>query len=350
MITGRALAGLFAVYTLFVHLVLMYTYRQKIECPKALPLLVSVDAYSLAAEAGTFTVRTGVSTQAAAYQAAKAVLADSSDAHGPTVVFVQQGAVLEHFLSLVGSRHTRPFVLVAVDGDAPFDRSLQERVGTIQGLRACYATNMEAPTTPHKFHAMPVGLAFHQTQHYSLWYPIPLTLKYRFPVYTADGGVFEGAIRRAVAMAPPFAKRKKQVLMASMSDSSQPRREIRALLRKPEFAHLVHIVDERLSITRLLTLIGEYQAVLSPPGVGYDCFRTWESLAMGSVPIVVRDEAFDLRHIEAAGAVFAPKDALTPRKLEALLGGLSDPRAKAMSILGISEWQSRWWSHLNRDG
>ena len=32
-----------------------------------------------------------------------------------------------------------------------------------------------------------------------------------------------------------------------------------------------------------------FRYVLSPPGEGYDCFRTWEALFLRSIPIVQRD-------------------------------------------------------------
>jgi hypothetical protein len=33
--------------------------------------------------------------------------------------------------------------------------------------------------------------------------------------------------------------------------------------------------------------MAECQFVVSPPGRGYDCYRTWEALAVGCVPIVL---------------------------------------------------------------
>ena len=37
-----------------------------------------------------------------------------------------------------------------------------------------------------------------------------------------------------------------------------------------------------------LEQIGKYQFVASPPGRGQDCHRTYETLAMGAIPIVFR--------------------------------------------------------------
>uniref|UniRef100_A0A914P8P4 Exostosin GT47 domain-containing protein n=2 Tax=Panagrolaimus davidi TaxID=227884 RepID=A0A914P8P4_9BILA len=51
------------------------------------------------------------------------------------------------------------------------------------------------------------------------------------------------------------------------------------------------IIDEsRIHWKHYLWKLGNSQFVLSPPGNGIDCFRTWESLAMGAVPIVLKSE------------------------------------------------------------
>ena len=40
------------------------------------------------------------------------------------------------------------------------------------------------------------------------------------------------------------------------------------------------------------------ESTLSPPGRGYDCFRTWQALAVGTVPLVPEDPAYDARLLE----------------------------------------------------
>jgi len=53
-------------------------------------------------------------------------------------------------------------------------------------------------------------------------------------------------------------------------------------LSSAEFAALVDPVFERVKFEQVLQKTGEHRFVLSPPGVGYDAFRTWETLAMHS--------------------------------------------------------------------
>jgi len=49
----------------------------------------------------------------------------------------------------------------------------------------------------------------------------------------------------------------------------------------------VQIVKDRITFERYLEEIGNAKYVLSPPGNGLDCHRTWEGLLMGAVPIVL---------------------------------------------------------------
>ncbi|CAF0786226.1 unnamed protein product [Adineta steineri] len=49
----------------------------------------------------------------------------------------------------------------------------------------------------------------------------------------------------------------------------------------------VQIMKERIKLESYLEQIGNSKFVLSPPGGGIDCHRTWEALLMGAVPIVL---------------------------------------------------------------
>jgi hypothetical protein len=54
----------------------------------------------------------------------------------------------------------------------------------------------------------------------------------------------------------------------------------------------VTISETKITFEAYLKQIGDAKFVLSPPGNGVDCHRTWEALLMGAVPIV-RSSAFD---------------------------------------------------------
>ena len=71
----------------------------------------------------------------------------------------------------------------------------------------------------------------------------------------------------------------------------------RRLLETEPFRELVQLLD-RLPFQDYLEELGRHHYVLSPPGKGYDCTRTWEAVAMGCVPLILRDETFDLSSLE----------------------------------------------------
>jgi hypothetical protein len=57
----------------------------------------------------------------------------------------------------------------------------------------------------------------------------------------------------------------------------------------PEHMIVYPGAEPRLAVWQQATGV---EFVLSPPGVGKDCHRTWESLAVGAIPIVLRDAPF----------------------------------------------------------
>lgn len=52
-------------------------------------------------------------------------------------------------------------------------------------------------------------------------------------------------------------------------------------------------VPTRLNAWRYLQVLSRYKFVLSPPGNGLDCIRTWEALYLGVIPIVKRSVAME---------------------------------------------------------
>jgi hypothetical protein len=59
-------------------------------------------------------------------------------------------------------------------------------------------------------------------------------------------------------------------------------------IRQAKLVSNSEVIDSRLTIFENLQKLRRSKFVLSPPGVGPDCFRTWESIYAGAVPIVLR--------------------------------------------------------------
>ena len=78
----------------------------------------------------------------------------------------------------------------------------------------------------------------------------------------------------------------------------------------------------------------------------YDCFRTWQALAVGSVPLVVEDPVFDQRLVAVPGVRALPRpEALTPAALAAVLASLGEEAPEGTEALGQT-WAERWRAHL----
>merc|ERR1712125_304427 len=113
-----------------------------------------------------------------------------------------------------------------------------------------------------------------------------------------------------------------------------------------EYRDLVCIVSEQVSFESFLTLMSKHQSTLSPPGKGHDCFRTWQAIAVGTVPLVVDDPMFDPRLYAHAGSVLIPHpDDLTPEVLRQVLLNIRDP-VELSSNLDLRHWEAVWSSHL----
>lgn len=99
-------------------------------------------------------------------------------------------------------------------------------------------------------------------------------------------------LRQPWASFPP----KTQNIFASFKVSTNPsaREPLRKMLKGSRF----NFIDKRLPIKDFRSGILRSRFVLSPPGNGPDCYRTWESIYLGAVPIVVKGSLAQSLHSE----------------------------------------------------
>ncbi|CAJ1362550.1 unnamed protein product [Effrenium voratum] len=228
---------------------------------------------------------------------------------------------------------TSPFVLLVVNGgDAPLTEDLQERILALRGLRGCFANNLHTTRTPEMFHPLPLGLTS------------------------------EVLLEEVRKRAPPWHLRDRRLLVTPMRLHNRLRKRFLEVLTGSEYASVVRVVSETLPYESFLELVSQHQSALSPPGRGYDCGRTWQTLALGTVPLVVCEPTFDQR-LHADGPRFIPGcEELSPEALAELLAQLSDPAEHveklktrgdlAWSVLGpglCSDRDATWGSHVFTD-
>lgn len=115
----------------------------------------------------------------------------------------------------------------------------------------------------------------------SLALPLPIGLENR---YLRRNGVPDDFLKEMGAGLPPFETRPIS-LLACFSLSTNFDNRSRAL-KAAEQIPGVKIVSNSITPSQYRKLLLESKYVLSPPGNGPDCHRTWEALYLGATPIV----------------------------------------------------------------
>jgi len=216
-------------------------------------------------------------------------------------------------------------LLLVNGGDEPVTVPTMTRLAEHPWLAVCFATNL---------HVVPLSL------NPARFRPLPLGA---MPNNKACSN--EAILHSVRASALPWNQHDSRLLVPPMAMKSRSRRNYLNLLSQPQFAHLVVVYSDpkRLNFEAFMTLISKHRAVLSPPGSGYDCFRTWQVLAVGAVPLIVHDPAFDLRLFDDTGAVFAPSlSELTPESLASVLGTVVDPATCAEDSVELESWLQKF--------
>eukprot|EP00759_Apiculatamorpha_spiralis_P042666 PhF_6_TR40565/c0_g1_i1/m.60822 len=231
-------------------------------------------------------------------------------------VFCIEKPWLEGFFEGYESVCSHPFVLLAVNGgDAPMTAEHQRKIASAKGFLACYANNMHVAIDPSRFIPMPIGVSR------------------------------EDEILRTRSHAKPWRERDARLLVPPMRLNNRHRVKYVEVLSAPEYAHVARVVKGPIPYEDFLDLLASHKAVLSPIGRGYDCGRTWQTVAIGSVPLVINDPQYDDRLYHGLGPVVIPNpEVLTPALLESLLCSLEDPEQYA-NVVTLEYWKQRWASH-----
>ena len=218
--------------------------------------------------------------------------------------------------------HSPEFVLLALNGgDEPLTRDLQARIAMLRavGLRVCWANNLHACDALHTLGA-------------PLFRPLPIGA-----VATHGGAcIDEPALLRIAAAAPPWAERDRRLLVAPMKLTSRSRAAYLDVLSSDSFCEVVRVVSGRIPFEDFLVLLASHRCALSPPGRGHDCFRTWQALSVGTVPLVVEDPNFESGLLGLGPVALPPPHELTPAAVRELLERLDPPDTR---VVGMGYWR-----------
>lgn len=246
------------------------------------------------------------------------------------------GRALPDFCRRILPRLPRPFVLVTGDCDPSPNEVCT--AGLIKSLLAdkrlihWYSQNWN-PGHP-KVTTLPIGLDYHTLaahQHHS-WGPQTPPLNQ------------ERLLKAVASKAKHFSEREIKCY-ASFHFAWKSRRyglERRAAIAKvPE--ELVFYEPQKVVRLRSWSNQARYAFVLSPPGGGLDCHRTWEALALGCIPILKRSSIAPL--FEGLPVLFVDDwDELTKDLLEKTVADLKH-HSERPPRLTLNYWVKRINSH-----
>lgn len=205
------------------------------------------------------------------------------------VIYLRQNSLpyfdfndIELFINDVLPTVDKPFVLITSDGDntMPIDIASFELLLANPYLKLWYTQNLVGEEmdgiSNDKLKALPIGIDLH-TQWDDLWPRTP------FKRYLLFQYIKEQAVQST---------RKMKILMEGAVWKSEDRLDALTILQDCDLVDQKLIYDSeknRMPKEDVLQLYGEYQFVLSFKGAGIDSHRTWESMYMGAIPIVKRE-------------------------------------------------------------
>jgi len=198
------------------------------------------------------------------------------ESKGPGVVVYVVPTALSAFVSEVLPQIRKPFTLVTGDSDQGPIASLKskaefDKLADDERLIHWFSQNALDEEAKHpKVSQMPIGLDFHTMRTTDVWGPKASPQKQESDLF---------ASRMA---APSFANRTSMVEFSGSESSAIRGRIIQMLQAQPQMVEM----DSTGARVNFWESVGRHRFVASPPGNGVDCHRTWEVLALGSIPLV----------------------------------------------------------------
>lgn len=182
---------------------------------------------------------------------------DQNKVQAGDIVFVISNKLGE-FFEKYHPRIRQPYILINhnEDDDAPgkYAKYLDDPM-----LYAWFAQNIDRPETA-KLHAIPIGI-----ENESVGHNYPTIINELLPTITTT--------KRDILAYGTF----------TVANCPNERGYVKSLFENQPFCYFE---KERVPVHTFLEHIVRSKFVFSPRGIGQDCFRTWEALYLGCIPIV----------------------------------------------------------------
>ncbi len=179
---------------------------------------------------------------------------------GARIIFVKTDLIPQTFAWLAKIPRPEPFILVTHNGDFPITRQLFESAPGC--VSRWYGLNVD--------HSAPNLI------------PIPSGME-----RPGGGGYSADYTKVPAAWRSSASAGRRHLAFACWNEKNNPAARSTA---RAAFEGRSGIVwrDHGVTHQDFLTMCGESRFVISPPGNGIDCHRTWEAMYMGAIPLVRR--------------------------------------------------------------
>jgi len=198
------------------------------------------------------------------------------------------------FANQVLGKLSGPVVLITTDGDRTIPSGLPDnvvsRILDDNKIKRWYTQNLSTSVAHPKLRPIPIGIDLHT--------PIG-----KFKRTSSKARIFQAAIRNARE-----SQHRKQRIWSDVHLEpdlgnlrgeprgflTETRDELRAGIDSDQLNLFVDSPKSRISLESVWGKYGSYQFVMSLPGHGLDCHRTWEALAMGAIVVTVHSPIDDV--------------------------------------------------------
>ncbi len=208
-----------------------------------------------------------------------------NDAPGDLVLFAHQ---------IIGNLGGKT-VLITTDGDrsipSGLPKGVADKILSDANIVAWYTQNLENPIKHEKIHPVPIGIDFHTRLNGKLISPNKKANILKNAVHNSSNT--EQRIFRIwsdVHLEADLGN----MLTEFPDEKGKPggkyfeaRNELRSGIESGELSSSVDVPEQRIPIRQLWEIYGRYMFVISLPGHGLDCHRTWEALALGAIVISI---------------------------------------------------------------
>ena len=187
-----------------------------------------------------------------------------------------------------------PVALITTDGDRTIPDGLPgdvvQKIVNDTNIKVWYSQNLVTPSPHPKLRSLPIGIDLHT--------PIG-----KFSRTKAKAELFRSAIKSSLMEKDRVPRVWSDVhLEPDLGDLvgeprgllTETRDELRDGINTGALAGIVDSPTSRLSLQSVWRKYGTYEFVISLPGHGLDCHRTWEALALGATVITIHSPLDEL--------------------------------------------------------